>query len=308
MFTGTFIGDELENSRSGWDAYEDGAEAVAFRRIYAEMAGTALAGLLLSQIIYWHKRSRETGKIRLQVFRDGHYWLAKSFPAWWDECRATPNEARGAIKILSHSRKLKHGVLAGVERLPLIEAAKWKFGSQGNAAPTTHVRIVWENFLPLFELTKQKLEEASRSVKSTDRIGEIHRSNGEIHRSLTETTTEITSEITSEDDDDSFSSSSANGNLRQAISEATSQAKTHKGVLKATEAREAEGWVTPEHIALWTESFWPKQRPSNASHEAPWPIQLKDGVIRDKTKLLEDAGFWQQNDPEHPVPRGSRPG
>ncbi len=203
MFTGTFVGNELENSKSDWEANEKGASPVAFRRIYAEMAGTALAGLVLSQTVYWHKRSKETGKIRLQVFRDGHYWLAKSRRAWWDECCATPNEARGAIKVLSNSRKLKHGVLAGIERLPLIEVAKWKFGSQGNAAPTTHIRIVWENFLPLFELTKQKLEEEARSVKSTDRIGEIHqsngeipRSNGEIHKSLTETTTESTSKIT----------------------------------------------------------------------------------------------------------------
>lgn len=96
------------------------------------------------------------------------------------------------------------------------------------------------------------------------------------------------------DDDgqsDSASSSSPNGHLGIVISKITQKKIDHQQVLDVAEAFEAEGWITPKLVALWAEHLWPDQRPPNAKHPAPWPGQLKNGVIRDRAKLQELVDF-----------------
>jgi len=75
-------------------------DTIDFKRIYVDMAGDLISGLLLSQIVYWHLPGPD-GKTRLRVEKDGHLWLAKNRGDWWDEIRITPKQVDRAINILS---------------------------------------------------------------------------------------------------------------------------------------------------------------------------------------------------------------
>jgi len=99
---------------------------------FVDMAGDLAAGVLLSQIVYWHTPTSE-GQSRLRVQHDGHYWLAKAHDEWWGECRLTAKQARRCI--------------AALEAKGLIVACVWQFAG----APTTHVRLDWPRFLDAWE-------------------------------------------------------------------------------------------------------------------------------------------------------------
>jgi hypothetical protein len=165
-------------------------DTLEVKRIYVDMAGDLVAGLVLSQIVYWHLPNRE-GKARLRVEREGELWLAKARADWWDECRISPKQADRALNALKAQG--------------LIEVKLFKFGS----APTKHVRILREGFLNAWksQLTTNDGEprpgrdgdpEFPAEAKSILTKGENRiLPNSQVHfdqraRSLTETTTEIT--------------------------------------------------------------------------------------------------------------------
>jgi hypothetical protein len=103
-------------------------DTLEVKRVYIDMAGDLVAGIVLSQIVYWHLPNRD-GHARLQVEREGKLWLAKGRADWWDECRISPKQADRVLEIL--------------EGKELIEVRLFQFGK----APTKHVRIVPEGFL-----------------------------------------------------------------------------------------------------------------------------------------------------------------
>jgi hypothetical protein len=108
--------------------------SIAFKTIYVDMANDDIeAGLLLSQIVYWHLPSQDTGKTKLRVQKEGNLWLAKGREDWFEEIRLKPKRVDKAMKIL-----VDNG---------LVEKKTFKF----NANPTTHVRILWDNFLALYD-------------------------------------------------------------------------------------------------------------------------------------------------------------
>jgi hypothetical protein len=114
--------------------HEQPVGSVRYHRLLVEMVGGDLiAGILLSRIVYWH--GSEDGWPRLQVKRDGHYWLTRSRDDWWEECCATARQADRGLRLLKD--------------LGIIETRVWKLGR----VPLTHIRIVWGTFLPLFEQT-----------------------------------------------------------------------------------------------------------------------------------------------------------
>lgn len=167
-------------------------DCVDFKLIYVDMAGDLIAGLLLSQIIYWHLPSKNGGS-KLRVRRDGYSWIAKKYDDWYDEVRISGKQARRAIDIL--------------EQQGLIETAVFQFAG----APTTHVRIVpevfierWEASIPpdrietLFEDEVEEIPQESPSHnhrKSPKGILE----NAQRERSSTENTTEITETLQAQD-------------------------------------------------------------------------------------------------------------
>ena len=76
---------------------------------YIDITADLEAGILLSQIIYWHLPDKE-GEQKLTVQRDGHWWLAKAREDWWNECRLTPKQFDRAIRHL----ETKHLIVAQI--------------------------------------------------------------------------------------------------------------------------------------------------------------------------------------------------
>lgn len=103
-------------------------DSLDVKRVYIDIAGDLVAGVVLSQIVYWHLPSRD-GTPRLQVEREGKLWLAKGREEWWDECRISPKQADRALEVL--------------EERGLIEVRLFKFGR----APRKHIRIRQDAFL-----------------------------------------------------------------------------------------------------------------------------------------------------------------
>jgi hypothetical protein len=87
-----------QNSFLAWESRS--RDTIEVKRCYVDVAGGDLiAGILLSQIIYWHLPDHE-GQPRLRIERQGYKWLAKKRDDWWKECRITPKQFDTAIKLL----------------------------------------------------------------------------------------------------------------------------------------------------------------------------------------------------------------
>jgi hypothetical protein len=154
-------------------------DRVDFRLIYADMADDLVAGILLSQIVYWHLPGKN-GQSRLRVVREGATWLAKAYGDWFDECRISEKQARRAMAVL--------------EQRGIVETALFKFAG----APTTHIRIVPEGFMARWLDCAQRYK--SILPKGTNGLCpkvQIHSTQRD--ESSTETTTETTPETTTKD-------------------------------------------------------------------------------------------------------------
>jgi len=98
-------------------------DTIDFKRCYVDVSGgSAVTGLMLSQIIFWFLPDKK-GYSKVRIKRDGREWIAKEHDAWWDECRITKKQAKGAID------KLK---AAG-----LIDVEHWMFAGKR----TTHIHL-----------------------------------------------------------------------------------------------------------------------------------------------------------------------
>ena len=152
-------------------------DAIKVKRIYIDIAGDLVAGILLSQIIYWHLPSKRDGQTKLRVKKDGKLWLAKGRDDWWDECRITPRQFDRAIGIL---------VDKGI-----VEKERFRFGG----SPTIHIRLVPE-------VVMQYIENEISGVNSILTKGEnpilqnVKMELDERLKTLTENTTENTTETT----------------------------------------------------------------------------------------------------------------
>lgn len=132
-------------------------DAIDFKKIYVDIAGDLIAGLVLSQIIYWHLPG-PNGITKLSVSHDGELWIAKKREDWWDEVRVGPRQMDRAIDIL----KEKELVVTGL----------FKF----NNTPILHVRINWDSFISQFQnatLPNREVARLNESGSSTSRVREI---------------------------------------------------------------------------------------------------------------------------------------
>ena len=107
-------------------------DTIDVKRMYIDVTGDLMAGVLLSQIVFWHLPDKQ-GQSKLSVERDGHRWLAKAREDWWDECRIAPRQMDRLLPLL--------------EGKGLVETRTWKF----SGSPTTHIRLVWSALLPLLD-------------------------------------------------------------------------------------------------------------------------------------------------------------
>jgi len=150
-------------------------DTIDFKTIYVDMTGDLIAGLHLSQIVYWHLPN-SGGASKLRVYRDGHWWIAKSRAEWWDEIRLTPKQVRRSTRILKEKE--------------LVVTTVYKF----NGAPTTHIRIHKENFLAVWKsvVAQRAKSICTKGPSSNGPKGKMQ--SAQRDKSLTETTTETTTE------------------------------------------------------------------------------------------------------------------
>ena len=80
-----------------WEEISD--DNIKVKRIYVDIAGDLVSGVLLSQIVYWHLPSKKnTTKLRVQ--KEDRFWLAKGRNDWWEECRISPKQFDRAVEKL----------------------------------------------------------------------------------------------------------------------------------------------------------------------------------------------------------------
>ena len=148
--------------------WEDASDkTIKVKLAYVDMAGDLCAGVVLSQIVYWHLPSKKDGAAKMKVEHDGMLWIAKARADWWGECRVNARQMDRVIAILKEKG--------------LIEIGNWKF----NGVPMLHVRIVEEKFLELWESVIASYFPVSasgfyESVKSTSPNRDATSRNGEV--------------------------------------------------------------------------------------------------------------------------------
>lgn len=158
-------------------------ETIDFKMIYVDVANDLIAGLLLSQIIYWFLPDKN-GQSKLTK-KDGKEFLVKKRSDWYDEIRITEKQYDRAISILEKKRIVK----------TYIQKSNFY---DGGTVP--HIELRKKNLLIYLnaqsgkrELTKGKNENRQK-VKT--RIDE--RSKPIVTESTSETTTEIKEKQTKE--------------------------------------------------------------------------------------------------------------
>lgn len=164
-----------------WEAAS--RDCIEVKRSYVKVAGDLVAGVLLSQIIYWNLPTRD-GKSKLRVSKEGKYWIAKTREEWSMECCISVYQFDRAVELLA--------------RKGLIEAKRFRF----NNAPTTHI---WLN-IPVLIDAISKIPDFRLSINSEkSKLGKLQNLNlekveehelGLSPSSLTETTTENTTKTT----------------------------------------------------------------------------------------------------------------
>ena len=138
-----------------WEARS--RDTIDVKTIYIDIAkGDHVAGILLSQIVYWYLPSISGGS-KLRVERDGHMWIAKGRGDWYEETRITERQFDRAVKIL--------------EDLGIVFKKTYKFAG----VPKAHVRLNVDEFIRVWQLhTKSPKQENSTYKKSTLPNGEVH--------------------------------------------------------------------------------------------------------------------------------------
>lgn len=108
-------------------------DTIDVKKTYIDMAQDLIAGIVLSQIIYWHLPSKNTDRTKLRIERDGHLWIARTRAEWWAECRTTIKQVERALSILRD--------------LGIIETRIYKFKNN----PTVHIRVIENEFLKAWD-------------------------------------------------------------------------------------------------------------------------------------------------------------
>jgi hypothetical protein len=147
-------------------------DTIDVKKVYIDIAEDLVAGILLSQIIYWYLPDQE-GKTKLRVEKDGQLWLVKGREDWWEECRISPKQFDRAIAIL--------------QKKGLVEKKIFKF----NGNPTTHIRLNFDVLIQYLSVFTQRVKtNLPKGEKPNSPLGKNEVD--ERGKTLTENTTEIT--------------------------------------------------------------------------------------------------------------------
>lgn len=139
----------METEKEFWGWEKTSIDTIDFKKIYADIAEDVVAGLLLSQIIYWNLPEKNNPeKSKLRVRRGGKWHLVKSREDWWEECRISPRQVDRCLKILKDKK--------------IVETEVHKFGELHT--PTTFIHLKMDVFLPLLN-KQQKENEEKEAIK-----------------------------------------------------------------------------------------------------------------------------------------------
>lgn len=113
-----------------WEAKS--RDTIDFKKVYVDIADDLIAGLLLSQIIYWYLPDKH-GKTKLRVQKNGYYWIAKGRDDWHAEIRISAKQFDRASSIL-----VKKGIL--VKDYFMFDSFR-----------TVHIRLDYDRFMKLWQ-------------------------------------------------------------------------------------------------------------------------------------------------------------
>lgn len=153
-------------------------ETIDFKMIYVDIAGgDILAGLLLSQIIFWNLPNKD-GRSKLRVQKEDKLWLARKHSDWYQEIRMSEDQVRRALGVL--------------KELNLVEVSAFRF----NGERITHIALN-KNVLAhaVRKAMQAGLNPLGNGINPTSERDITHLETGLNPLPLTETTTEITTEI-----------------------------------------------------------------------------------------------------------------
>ncbi|MCL0068010.1 hypothetical protein M1N67_03710 [Peptococcaceae bacterium] len=127
-------------------------DVIKVKRLYIDITGDIIAGLLLSQIVYWHLPGKNNFS-KLRIKKQDQLWLAKGRNDWWEECRITARQFDRALKILINKG--------------LVEKKIFKF----NGTPTTHIRLIPEKLMEYVNsfLGNREQKQLTNEENKTDR-------------------------------------------------------------------------------------------------------------------------------------------
>lgn len=119
-----------ESPIASFFAWERSARCIDFKTIYCDMAGgDPLAGLMLSEIIWYWLPGRD-GKFPEKVQdRNGIEWIEATYDSWWETLRITAKQAKRLVPLLKEHN--------------LIQFKLMKLG----AAPKVYVRLYIKGFM-----------------------------------------------------------------------------------------------------------------------------------------------------------------
>ncbi len=166
-----------------WEAKS--RDTIDFKKIYVDIADDLIAGLLLSQIIYWYLPD-EKGNTKLRVEKSGYLWIAKERGDWYEEVRISPKQFDRASGIL-----IEKGIII-------------KDHFRFNGMRTVHLRLDYDRFMELWESQMDAPAIPQRSTpqfpKGEDRNSpKVKTGVDQRGRPLTESTTESTTETKKEE-------------------------------------------------------------------------------------------------------------
>lgn len=117
------------------------SDHVLVKNAYIDITNDLIAGIVLSQIMYWFTPSKD-GSSKIRVRKQDGYWLAKSREEWYEEIRISPKQFDRALKILKDCG--------------LIETKLYRF----NGSPTMHLRPIWSKYNELLAEWKERKAES----------------------------------------------------------------------------------------------------------------------------------------------------
>jgi hypothetical protein len=155
-------------------------DTIDVKKIYIDISGDLVTGVLLSQIVYWNLPNKD-GETKLRVISDDRLWIAKGREDWWKECRISPKQFDRSISIL--------------EEKNIVVTKLKKF----NGAPIKHIYLNLDNLVNLItvKLTGGEMDFPQRSKSISPKGQNLISPNGKMDfdqtvKSLTKNTTKIT--------------------------------------------------------------------------------------------------------------------